>query len=157
MKQRQDKTFSESVKRGSDYAGAEAIDLASFDTSSEHCIALTSNSLLNAGGAGVVEEPVNATSGSAPAVKSRRSPSSWSTYYKDSHGNSVHMVDRPIEVTFSRAQQLFGISRRTLLRASQRPENDPAHLRTFPHRPSVVRTDWLFKFMFGNRHTGGLR
>ena len=41
MKQRQDKTFLETVKRESDYAGAEAIDLASFDTSFEHCIALS--------------------------------------------------------------------------------------------------------------------
>jgi len=106
----------------------------------------------NAGGAGIVEEPVNATSGSA-CLKSRKSPSSWSTYYKDSHGAMVHMVDRPIEVTFSQAERLFGVSRRTLLRASQRPENDSAHLRTFPHRPSVVRTDWLFHWMFGNNHT----
>ena len=106
---------------------------------------------LNAGGVGAVEGPAHAATGT-PAVKTRRSPSSWSCYYADSHGNMIHMVDRPIEVTFSRAERLFGVSRRTLLRASNRPEKDPARLRTFPQRSSVTRTDWLFHWMFGTNH-----
>jgi hypothetical protein len=116
-----------------------------------------SNPLLNTGGEGKPGIQLTGSSNfpAPPAVKTRKSPSSWSCYYADYYGKMIHMVDRPIEVTFSKAERLFNISRRTLLRASQRPENDPAKLRTFPQRPSVTRTDWLFKFMFGLNHSNG--